>query len=146
VYFDTAVLVASSIAGHPHHREALAALESVHGKAAVGFTSGHGLAEMYAVLTRTPFTPAIYPSEAWELISGNILPYFEISSLPGKIYQKTIEDCAKRGWIGGRVYDALHLSCAKEAGCDRIYTFNVKHFQQLAPELAGIIGAPSGFR
>jgi hypothetical protein len=35
--------------------------------------SSHGLAEFYAVLTRTPFTPPIYPSEAWQLLTENIL-------------------------------------------------------------------------
>jgi hypothetical protein len=36
----------------------------------------------------------------------------------------------------------LHLDSAKKAACDRIYTFNVRHFQQLAPELRGLIGSP----
>ena len=44
--------------------------------------------------------------------------------------------------IGARVYDALHLQCAKKAGCDRIYTFNVRHFRQLAPDWAEQIAAP----
>jgi hypothetical protein len=47
--------------------------------------------------------------------------------------------------IGGRIYDALHLRRARQAACDRVYTFNVRHFQQLAPDLAGRIGAPSSF-
>jgi hypothetical protein len=34
---------------------------------------------------------------------------------------------------------------AKNAACDRIYTFNVRHFQQLAPDWAGPISAPSIF-
>ena len=49
---------------------------------------------------------------------------------------------AESGWIGERIYDALHLRCAKKAACDRIYTFNVRPFQQLAPDLADRIGAP----
>ena len=145
VYFDTAVLVAASVAGHPHHRQSLATLQLVHKKAIAGFISGHGLSEIYAVLTRTPFTPPIYPSEAWQLLDTNVLPYFEVVELSARMYRDTIQDCASKGWIGGRIYDALHLSCARETGCDRIYTFNVRHFQQLAPDLAGLIGAPSGF-
>jgi hypothetical protein len=45
-------------------------------------------------------------------------------------------------WRGGRIYDALHPRCAHKAGADWIYTFNVRHFQQMAPELEGKICAP----
>ncbi len=141
-YLDTAVLVAASVADHPHHNQSLATLQMVRKKAMTGHISGHGLSETYAVLTRTPFTPPIYPAEAWKLLSMNVLPYFQIVTLTPDMYRETIQECADSGWIGGRIYDALHLRCAKEAACDRIYTFNVRHFQQLAPDLADRIGAP----
>jgi predicted nucleic acid-binding protein len=144
-YFDTTVLVAASVAGHPHHAEALSTLLAVRNKTVAGYVSGHGLAELYAVLTRAPFTPPIYPLEAWKIISANVLPDFAIITLAAEMYRDTIESCANHGWIGGRVYDALHLSCARQAACDRIYTFNVRHFQQLARDLANRIGAPSSF-
>jgi hypothetical protein len=83
--------------------------------------------------------------EAWKLLSMNVLPYFQIVTLTPEMYRETIQECADRGWIGGRTYDALHLCCAKKAACDRIYTFNVRHFQQLGPDLADRIGAPEGF-
>jgi predicted nucleic acid-binding protein len=119
-YFDTTVLVAASVAGH-------------------------GLSELYAVLTRDPFTPPIYPLEAWKSISANVLRDFSIITLTPGMYRDTIESCANHGWIGERIYDAPHLSRARQAACDRVYTFNVRHFQQLAPDLAGRIGAPSSF-
>src|SRR5216684_1604455 len=124
-YLDTAVLVAASVADHPHHSQSLAALQLVRKKTMIGHISGHGLSEMYAVLTRTPFTPPIYPMEAWKLLSMNVLPYFQIVTLTPEMYRETIQECADRGWIG-----------------ERIYTFNVRHFQQLAPDLADRIGAP----
>lgn len=41
------------------------------------------------------------------------------------------------------VFDALHLHSALKAGCDRVYTFNLKDFRSLAPkELEGKIAAP----
>jgi hypothetical protein len=44
---------------------------------------------------------------------------------------------------GGLVFDALHLHSEQKAGCDRIYTFNVKDFRYLAAaELADKIAAP----
>lgn len=142
VYFDTAVLVAASVADHPNYLQAHTALQAVHGKKIRAHVSAHGLAELYSVLTRAPFTPPIYPAEAWQLISENILRYFEIVSLPPKDYCEVIENCAKLGWTGGRVYDALHLRCAEKSECARIYTFNVKHFKALGPELADRISAP----
>ncbi|HLJ30774.1 MAG TPA: PIN domain-containing protein [Candidatus Angelobacter sp.] len=142
VYFDTSVLVAASVADHPNYAQATAALHAIHAEKLEGHTSAHGLAEFYSVLTRTPFTPPIYPSEAWQLLANNILPHFEILTLSEKEYTETIKSCARQGWTGGRIYDALHLRCAQKSGCTRIYTFNVRHFQQLAPELADLISAP----
>ena len=53
-YLDTAVLVAASVADHPHHSQSLAALHLVRKKTMIGHISGHGLSEVYAFLTRTP--------------------------------------------------------------------------------------------
>jgi predicted nucleic acid-binding protein len=141
-YFDTAVLVAASVARHEHHSQSIVAFESVREKRIQGHVSGHGLSEAYAVLTRTPFKPAVYPSEAWNLLNTDILPYFEIVTITPQMYRETIRDCAEKGWIGGRIYDALHIRCAIESNCERIYTFNVRHFQQLAPDLAQRICSP----
>ena len=73
---------------------------------------------------RTSFTPPIYPLEAWKLLSMNVLPYFQIVTLTPEMYRETIQEYADRGRIGGRSY-----------------AFNVRHFQQLAPDLANRIGA-----
>jgi hypothetical protein len=104
-----------------------------------------GFSELYAVLTRAPLAPPIYPLQAWKLISANVLPNFEILTQTSQMYRDAIEACASHGWLGGRIYNALHLSCARNAACDRIYILNVRHFQQLAPDLADRIGAPAGF-
>ncbi len=142
VYFDSAVLVAASVSDHRYHSQAIAALQMVRRKEIIGHVSGHGLAEAYAVLTRTPFTPPIYPAEAWKLLSENVLPVFQIVALTPAMYRETIQECSESGWIGGRIYDALHLCCAKKAGCDRIYTFNIRHFRQLAPDWSDRIAMP----
>jgi predicted nucleic acid-binding protein len=142
VYFDTAILVAASVSDHPHHSQGIAALRMVRNKEIVGHVSGHSLAEVCAVLTRTPFTPPVYPAEAWKLLSENIIPFFEIVALTPAIYRETIQECSESGWTGDRIYDALHIHCAKNAGCDLIYTFNVRHFRQLAPGWEERIAAP----
>jgi predicted nucleic acid-binding protein len=141
-YFDTTILVAASVEDHSHHNQAISAFELAQNGKIESYCSGHGLAEVYAVLTRTPFRPAVYPSEAAKILQENILPYFKLVTITPQMYIETIRECAHRGWIGGRIYDAIHLRCARESECERIYTFNVRHFQQLAPDLAQRICAP----
>jgi predicted nucleic acid-binding protein len=142
IYFDTTVLVASCVEGHPHYNQAITALRDVHAKKTEAFTSAHGLAESFSVLTRTPFIPPIFPNVAWQFLSANILSAFEIVTLSAKEYQDAIQHCSQNGWAGGRVYDMLHLYTAKKGACERIYTFNLRHFQELAPELRDLIASP----
>jgi predicted nucleic acid-binding protein len=57
-------------------------------------------------------------------------------------YVEAAQRMALGEWRGGRIYDALHLRCADKVGADSIYTFNARHFQQMAPDLEGKICAP----
>ncbi|MBI3683635.1 MAG: PIN domain-containing protein [Acidobacteria bacterium] len=134
IYFDTSVLVAASVRGHPHHASAIHALEAMVTQGHHGYMSAHSLAEVYSVLTRTPFVPAVYPSEAWQILEVSILPHLEVVALSALEYKDLVRQCAADGQIGGRVYDCIHLHCAQKAECDRLYTFNVRDFQVLAPE------------
>lgn len=131
-YFDTTVLVAACVQGHPQHSRAAAVL-TVAGKQAAGYLSAHGLAELYSVLTRAPFTPPVYPAEAWQMIEHNVLSRCQLVALEASELAELVRDCASQGWVGGRVYDAIHVRCALKIACDRLYTLNLKHFQELAP-------------
>ena len=142
VYFDTTVLVASCVADHPHYAPASTALANVHAHTIQGYVGAHGLAEFYAVITRAPFSPPVFPNEAWQLLSENILSTFQVVSLSAKEYQESIRRCSQNGWAGGKIYDLLHIRSAQKAECERLYTFNVRHFRQLAPELVDKVGAP----
>jgi predicted nucleic acid-binding protein len=53
-----------------------------------------------------------------------------------------LRQAAEEGWTGGLVYDALHLAAATGNRCKRIYTFNLRHFLQIAPELQEVICSP----
>jgi predicted nucleic acid-binding protein len=142
-YFDTSVLVAAAVRQHPHNAPALAVLEELLNRKHRGFISAHSMTEVYSVLTRTPFKPPLYPSEAWQIIEEMILPHMELLTLTSKEYREVVRHCAASGWAGGRIHDAVHLRCAQKAGCERIYTFNVKDFRALAsPDLADKISAP----
>ena len=142
IYFDTNVLVAAALANHPHHIPAEAALRKVHKREIEGWISAHSVAEFYAVMTRAPLTPPVYPSEAWQILDRNVFPHFKVASLSGDEYRDVVRHCAEIGGAGGRVYDALYLAAARSADCTQIYTFNLRHFCELAPELADRIRTP----
>ncbi len=142
VYFDTPLLVAACIAHHPHHAPSVRALNAVSAGAIKGVMSAHGLAESFSVLTRSPYIPMIRPHDAWLYLTNDILPVFELVSLTTAEYREVVEGCSQNGWPGGRVYDALHVRAARKSNCERIYTFNLKHFHQVAPDIRDIIVSP----
>jgi predicted nucleic acid-binding protein len=136
-YFDSSVIVSAAVTHHSHNGPALAVLEELISRKHHGYISAHSLTEIYSVLTRTPFKPPLYPSEAWQIIEGMVLPHMELVALTSPEYREVVRNCAASGWSGGRVHDAVHLRCAQKAECHRIYTFNVKDFRALAP--AGLV-------
>ena len=143
VYLDTNVLVAASVQEHQHHLQSFDLVKAVKEGTFEGCISTHGLAEFYSVLTRAPCTPRVHPAEAGRFLNDNILPYFELIALSAEDYKAVLRSCASAGLIGGVVFDALHVHSAQKAGCDRIYTFNVKDFRFLAPaDLVDKITAP----
>ncbi|MGD0816522.1 MAG: PIN domain-containing protein [Verrucomicrobiota bacterium] len=143
VFCDTNVLVAAFLTNHPQHNAARPVLERIEARTDEGWAATHSLAESYAVLTRLPGASQVPPSVTWQLIFENIIKNFSLIALSAKEYSKTIEDAASSGIQGGRIYDALLLAAAVKSGVDRIYTFNVTHFQSMADvELQKRIVAP----
>jgi len=95
-YFDTSVLVAAASDRHPHYASAASILEEMFTRKHRGFFSAHGLTEFYSVLTRTPFKPPFFPSEAWQIIDAQILPHFDLVALTPKDYKDVVRLCAER--------------------------------------------------
>lgn len=142
IFCDTSVLVAGSVRHHPHFNRARPVLEAAKNRKGDFFISSHSLAELYSVLTNLPLHPRIVPSEAKAIIDTNIRPYFKCVNLTAKMYEEAIQCCLQQGVAGGIIYDALLLCCARSAKAQRIYTFNVRDFQRLMPDLATMITAP----
>ncbi|MFZ5806339.1 MAG: type II toxin-antitoxin system VapC family toxin [Verrucomicrobiota bacterium] len=142
VFFDTSVLVAASIQKHPHFPRAFGAMKQVAQKRAQGFVSAHSLAETYSTLTALPLAPRIHPMEAKRIIVENILKYFRVISLSSRDYRSVISYLAQQGFTSGAIYDALLIRCAEKKSCAYVYTFNVEHFQRIAPALSEKIVAP----
>jgi predicted nucleic acid-binding protein len=142
IFCDTSVLVAGCVRLHPHFNRARPVLEAAYAKKGEYLISSHSLAEIYSVLTNLPLQPKILPTEARLILETNILPCFRRVAVTAKMYEKAVLCCAELGLKGGVVYDALLLECARAAEADRIYTFNTRDFQRLAPDLVARIAAP----
>jgi predicted nucleic acid-binding protein len=143
VYLDTNVLIAASVEEHQHHPQSFDLIKAVKEGALSGCIGTHGLVEFYSVITRAPFTPRVHPVEAGRLLEDNVMPYLELIALSAEDYKAVLHSCVDAGLTGGVVFDALHLYAAQKAGCDRIYTFNVRDFRSIAwADLAGKISAP----
>jgi predicted nucleic acid-binding protein len=143
IFFDTTVLVAASEQSHPHYPQARPALLRVAAGQDNGFMGQHSIAEVFAALTRLPVQPRIHPVEAARIVTENILPHLEIVPLGKEDYLEAMNIMVSGGWSGAKVYDALLLCCAARCAVERIYTFNLGDFRQLAaPGLQEKICAP----
>lgn len=138
-FFDTSVLIASFWGGHVHHHASVARLGAANKRqSACGV---HSLAEVYAVMSAIPVKPPIPPEQAL-LFVEEVRNRLTLVSLNSEEYFAAIERTAERGFGSGRVYDALLLACAAKIEARTIYTWNLKHYQALAPELAARIRTP----
>lgn len=131
--FDTSVLVAALVQAHPHHGLAFPRLKSVHDGKVAGAITTHALAELFATLTALPLKPKIAPGEVRRLMNRDIGAHFEVIQLTAEMYEEALDLTVRQGLASGAIYDALHLTGARSAGCDHLLTLNLKHFQALAP-------------
>ena len=131
-YFDTSVFVAAAVNTHPQYGDAIRVLKEWVAGRHQGIVSGHSLAEVYAVLTRTPFRNRPSVLQVMQSIESLMLSQMNLVTLTGAEYEGVIRRCAANGWTGGRVYDAIHVECAVKSDCDRLYTFNMKDFVALS--------------
>ena len=134
ISFDTSVLVAALVKELPDHRRALDCIKRHIENGSECCCSTHSLAECYSALTSLPLPQKILPSEAAQIIEVNLMKRLRILTISPSAYLRAIRNVADLGFKSGMVYDALHIACAEAGGCERIYTFNLKHFQRLNPK------------
>jgi predicted nucleic acid-binding protein len=142
ILFDTSMLVAAVVEGHPAHALAFPWLQRVKDKTDAGVVAAHSLVEMYAILTRLPVRPAIPPDMAREIIATNVLATCEIVALSAADYVTLLDHLAGLKIAGGAVYDALLLHAAWKAGVDQVVTLNADDFRRVYPALARKIVSP----
>lgn len=143
VFFDTSVIVAASVADHPHHSRAWPALQRVAMGKDQGFVGAHSIAETYAALTRVPVVPRIHPSEAARIVRDNVLRICSVVPADAARYLEALATVQEKGLPGAKIYDALLLACAARSGAERVYTFNLGDFRELASvDMQARIAAP----
>jgi predicted nucleic acid-binding protein len=135
VLFDTSVLLAALVEGHPRHEMAWAWLEDVIEDRTEGGLCTHTLAELYATLTVLPsLKPRPAPHEVVELLARSVLPRFRCIALGPADYEATVRRCADRGLRGGAVYDALIEQAARHWGAEVVLSLNPRDFRLLEDE------------
>jgi predicted nucleic acid-binding protein len=138
-FLDTSVLVNAFQIEQIHHVASFDLLAQQ--QKGTGYTAAHCLAETYASLTRMPGKFRANPEQALvavEEICERLTPV----ALEETEYVEALTNAAAAGIAGGAIYDAIIARCALKAKAQIIYTWNVKHFQRLGPEVAKRVREP----
>lgn len=138
-FLDTSVLIATFYGDHENH--------VISKDLFLRFTkkevccAAHSLAEFYSVLTGMPGKNRVSGDEAL-LFLGDIQERLSIVTLSDKEYFKAIESAATIGLSGGSIYDAILGYCALKSNAAKIFTWNLKDFKRLSPEIATLTTTP----
>jgi predicted nucleic acid-binding protein len=139
IFFDTSVIVPAFIDTHVHHQASLKVFLAADKKH--DCCSAHSLAEVYSTLTRLPPSLRVSGDQAMFFLE-NMARRLTFIALDSDEYWATIADDAALGIAGGLTYDALLARCALKAKAETIYTWNVRHFQQLGNHVARLVKTP----
>ena len=142
-FFDTSVLVPVFYGDHVHHEASLALF--VQFDKSTGCCGVHSLAEVYSTLTRMPGRHRISGEQAM-LFIGSIRERLSLVALDGDEYADALEASAKRGIVGGGIYDAILAACAVKAKAERIYSWNGRHYGLCGPEVTERLLTPVAIR
>jgi hypothetical protein len=96
-------------------------------------------------MTALPVRPLLVPEQVC-LFVEQVAERLTVIPLQEEDYLRTIPELAARGVGPGRIYDALLLACARKSKAETLYTWNLKHFHQIAPDLAHRIRTPDEAR
>ena len=138
-FFDTSVLVPVFYGDHEHHAPSLSLFLSV-GKED-GCCGAHTLAEIYSTLTGMPGKYRVTGDQAM-LFIGSILERLSVVALTAEEYAAALESWSKMGIVGGTIYDAVLASCALKSRAEAIYSWNLRHYRQLGPEVERRLKSP----
>jgi predicted nucleic acid-binding protein len=141
-FLDTSVLVAAFYGAHEHHKPSFELFVNQERRSAC--TAAHCLAEVYSTVTGMPGKARVSGSEAL-LFLGNVRERLMIVTLDPDEYFKALEGASDVAVVGGGIYDAIIGHCAMKFKADSLYTWNVKHFKRLGPDIARRVKTPAAF-
>lgn len=105
------------------------------------FCAAHSLVETYSTLTRIPPPHRVTGAEAarfLDTVCENLTPI----GLEPKEYRDALRQASAAGVVGGAIYDFLIAACARKADAERLYTWNLRHYERFGPGLAGLAQSP----
>ena len=103
--------------------------------------AAHSLAELYSTLTRIPAPYRASPEEAM-LCVKSIASHLRLINLDGPATLAAIRTAATQQIAGGTIYDSLIATCALQSAAERIYSWNIRHFERLGPAVAQRLTTP----
>lgn len=133
-------MVAAFHVEHPHHQpsfDLFVSCEKDHSCCGL-----HSLAEVYAILTGMRVAARRASGDQALLFIGNIRERFTLVGLDEREYSQMLDAAAAAGLTGGAIYDALLGCCALKGAAETIYTWNMKDFLRLSPEIACRVKTP----
>ena len=127
---DTTCIVAALMEAHPHHDRAITALNDLLDQGYEMFLVGHTLFEAYSSLTRMPPPLRIEPAAAVAAIAAAFIDLGTVVALDPDEYVATLQGFVDDSVLGGQVYDASIVTCARARGAEILLTFNERHFRR----------------
>jgi predicted nucleic acid-binding protein len=138
-FVDTTVLLAAVDADHPHHRPSRELVLGLRRRQDA--CAAHSLAELYSTLTRMPFPHRRTADQAMLFVADIQARVTPVSLTPDE-YFTAISEYSAMGVIGGAIYDALIAHCALKVRAEKIYTWNIRHFRHLGPDVEKRLRTP----
>jgi predicted nucleic acid-binding protein len=138
-FLDTSVLIAVFYGDHVHHTASLDLFTSLD--KADACCGAHSPFEVYSTLTRMPGRHRVGAEQAL-LFIGDIRERMAVVALTAEEYAKTLHTFAQLGVVGGSIYDALLAGRALKARAETLFTWNIRHFSQLGPQVASLLQKP----
>ena len=143
VFLDTNILIAASIRQHPQFAAADRVIQRCADKEDEGVIHSHSLLEFHSAITQLPEGLAVPPGQVGVLLKEGLLPFLRCVNLTVKQIHQVQKRAGELGLMGGVIYDLYHLAVAEKESVEKLLTFNVLHFQQLAsPEWQSRISRP----
>jgi len=139
IFLDTSVLVPAAQAFHANHARAFSLLQASNKQNSS--TGIHALTELYSVLTRSQKPRMISPLIVAKVVEEYSYRMTVVDITSEQILQ-VIASCSTQGIAGGAIHDAVLIACARKVGASAIYTYNLRDFVRIAPDLADIIREP----